>query len=177
MNWKKVLNWIFGILLLVSLFFNCLQFYQMRHQNPPDDIEIHQKDTILITKHDTCWKDTTIYKTKYDTLIFYKRDSTNEDTIKIEIPIEHKKYSFKTEKDSMKIEGDIYYHGYKAEIDTTDIRYEYNFTQKLPKQRKIGLVWNAGIYAGYGIGFNNGQYYFSPEVGIGFSIGIGGLIK
>ena len=176
MNWKNALNIVFGILLLVSLIFNGLQFYQLRHLDAPEAIKIYQKDTILITKTDTCWKDNIIYKTKHDTLIFYKHDSIT-DTIKIEIPVEHKKYSFKTEKVSMKIEGDIYYHGYKAEIDTTDIRYEYNFTKKLPKQRKINWVWTAGIYTGYGIGFNNGQYYFSPEVGIGVSIGIGGIIK
>jgi len=46
-----------------------------------------------------------------------------------------------------------------------------------PKQKKIGLVWNIGLYTGYGINFNNGQYYFSPEVGVGASIGIGGIIK
>jgi len=45
------------------------------------------------------------------------------------------------------------------------------------KQKKIGIVWNVGVYAGYGINFNNGQYYFSPEVGIGGSIGIGGFVK
>lgn len=56
------------------------------------------------------------------------------------------------------------------------MQYEWQYT--IPKQeKKIGIVWSLGFYAGYGMNFNNGQYYFSPEIGIGGSIGIGGKIK
>lgn len=176
MNWKKILNIIFGILLILSLIFNGYEIYQYTHKRPPETIEIHLKDTITITKTDTCWREYIRYKTKTDTLIFYEHDSII-DTINIEIPIEHKQYDFNTQKDSLKINGTILYHGYKAEIDTINIGYNFDYTQELPKQRKWGLCWTVGIYGGYGIGFNKGQYYFSPEIGIGAAIGIGGLIK
>ena len=175
MNWKKVLNWIFGILLLVSLIFNGYSFYQLRHLDAPEAIKIYQKDTILITKTDTCWKDNIIYKTKHDTLIFYEHDSIT-DTIKIEIPIEHKKYSFKTEKDSMKIEGDIYYHGYKAEIDTVGLKYDFNYSQPL-KRKKFGWGITVGPSISYTATLNNQKIYCGPSVGISVVIGPSYIIK
>lgn len=110
-------------------------------------------------------------------MILYEHDSIT-DTIYITLPNEHKEATFKTNKDSLDLEAKILYHGYKAEIDTVEFVYQLHYTYEIPKkEKKIGLVWNIGPYVGYGINFNNGQYYFSPEVGIGGSIGIGGIIK
>lgn len=182
MNWKKALFIILSILLLVSLIFNSILVYKLKQQSAPAVIEIVKNDTITITKDSliTQYK----YRTHYDTVFttIYV-DSSSLDTIKkldtLQIPIDYKQASFKTSKDSIDIEADIHYHGFQAEIDTVEFRYNFHLTQEVPKpkQKKIGLVWNIGLYAGYGINFNNGQYYFSPEVGVGGSIGIGGIIK
>lgn len=182
MNWKKVLFIILSILLLVSLIFNGILVYKLKQQSEPAVIEIVKNDTVIITKDSiiTQYK----YRTHYDTVFttIYV-DSNSLDTIKkedtLQIPIDYKQASFKTSKDSIDIEADIHYHGFKAEIDSVEFAYKLHYTQEIPKpkQKKIGLVWNIGLYAGYGINFNNGQYYFSPEVGVGGSIGLGGFIK
>ena len=170
--WKKALNIVFGILFLVSLIFNGYSFYQLRHLDAPGTIYLH--DTVTI--HTNSIQEKIVYNTNFDTIteIQYK-DTVLYDTI--EIPIEHKVSEFKIEKDSLKITEKIYHSGFHSTIDS--IKLDYNWNYELPKQKpkKIGIVWNIGPYIGYGINFNNGQYYFSPEVGVGVSIGIGGIIK
>lgn len=172
MNWKKALNIVFGILLLVSLIFNGYSFYQLRHLDAPGTIYLH--DTVTI--HNNSIQEKIVYKTKFDTIteIQYK-DTVLYDTI--EIPVEQKVSEFKIEKDSLKITEKIYHSGFHSTIDS--IKLDYNWNYEIPKQKpkKIGIVFNIGPYIGYGINFNNGQYYLSPEVGVGVSIGIGGIIK
>lgn len=172
MNWKKALNIVFGILLLVSLIFNGYSLYQLRHLDAPGTIYLH--DTVTI--HTNSIQEKIVYKTNFDTIteIQYK-DTVLYDTI--EIPVEQKVSEFKIEKDSLKITEKIYHSGFHSTIDS--IKLDYNWNYEIPKQKpkKIGIVWNIGPYIGYGINFNNGQYYFSPEVGVGVSIGIGGIIK
>ena len=170
--WKKVLNWIFGILLLVLLLFNGYSFYQIRHQTAPEVIYLH--DTVTI--HTDSIITRTKWKTKWDTIteIQYK-DTIIYDTI--EIPIEHKVSEFQLKKDSLELKQKIYHSGFHSTIDSIKLDYNWNYEITKPKPKKIGLVWCVGPYIGYGINFNNGQYYFSPEVGVGVSIGIGGTIK
>ena len=172
MNWKKALNIVFGILFLVSLIFNGYSLYQMKHLDTPGTIYLH--DTVTI--HTNSIQQKIVYKTKFDTIteIHYK-DTVLYDTIYL--PIEHKVSEFNIEKDSLKITEKIYHSGFHSTIDS--IKLDYNWNYEIPKQKpkKIGLVFNIGPYIGYGINFNNGQYYFSPEVGVGASIGIGGIIK
>ena len=168
----KAINWIIGILLLVSLICNGLQFYCLKHQSVPEAIYLH--DTVTITKDSIITK--TKYKSIFDTIteIQYK-DTVLYDTI--EIPIEQKVSEFKIEKDSLKITEKIYHSGFHSTIDSIKLDYNWNYEIPKPKPKKIGIVWNIGPYIGYGINFNNSQYYFSPEVGVGVSIGIGGIIK
>ena len=170
--WKKALNIVFGILFLVSLIFNGYCFYQLRHLDAPGTIYLH--DTVTITKD--CVITKTMWKTNFDTIteIQYK-DTVLYDTI--EIPLEHKVSEFKIEKDSLKISEKIYHSGLHSTIDSIKLDYNWNYEIPKPKPKKIGIVWNIGPYIGYGINFNNGQYYFSPEVGVGVSIGFGGIIK
>ena len=172
MNWKKALNIVFGILFLVSLIFNGYSFYQLRHLDAPGTIYLH--DTVTITKDRVITK--TMQKTVFDTIteIQYK-DTVLYDTI--EIPVEQKVSEFKIEKDSLKISEKIYHSGFHSTIDSIKLDYNWNYEMPKTKPKKIGIVWNIGPYIGYGINFNNGQYYFSPEVGVGVSIGIGGIIK
>ena len=170
--WKKALNIVFGILLLVSLIFNGYSFYQLRHLDAPGTIYLH--DTVTITKDSIITK--TKYKSVFDTIteIQYK-DTVLYDTIYL--PIEHKQSEFSIKKDSLTINETIWHSGFHSTIDSIKLDYNWNYEIPKPKPKKIGIVWNIGPYIGYGINFNNGQYYFSPEVGVGVSIGIGGIIK
>ena len=170
--WKKALNIVFIILFLVSLIFNGYSLYQLRHLDAPGTIYLH--DTVTI--HTNSIQEKIVYNTKFDTIVEIQyKDTVLYDTI--EIPVEHKVSEFKIEKDSLKITEKIYHSGFHSTIDS--IKLDYNWNYEIPKQKpkKIGIVWNIGPYIGYGINFNNGQYYFSPEVGVGVSIGIGGIIK
>ena len=172
MNWKKALNIVFIILFLVSLIFNGYCFYQLRHLDAPGIIYLH--DTVTITKDSIITK--TKYKSVFDTIVEIQyKDTVLYDTIYL--PIEHKQSEFSIQKDSLTINETIWHSGFHSTIDS--IKLDYNWNYEIPKQKpkKIGIVWNIGIYTGYGINFNNGQYYFSPEVGVGLSIGIGGIIK
>lgn len=172
MNWKKALNIVFGILLLVSLIFNGYSFYQLRHLDAPGTIYLH--DTVTITKDSIITK--TKYKSVFDTIVKIQyKDTVLYDTVYL--PIEHKVSEFELKKDSLTIHGKIHHHGFKSEIDSVEFSYDWQYTFQPKKQRKWGLTWSIGPYIGYGINFHNGQYYFSPEVGIGGSIGIGGIIK
>ena len=170
--WEKVLNWIFGILFLVSLIFNGYSFYQLRHLDAPGTIYLY--DTVTITKD--CVITKTMWKTNFDTIVEIQyKDTIIYDTIYL--PIEHHQSEFSIQKDSLTINETIWHSGFHSTIDS--IKLDYNWNYEIPKQKpkKIGIVWNIGPYIGYGINFNNGQYYFSPEVGVGVSIGIGGIIK
>ena len=170
--WKKVLNWIFGILFLVSLIFNGYSFYQLRHLDAPGTIYLH--DTVTISKD--CVITKTMWKTNFDTIteIQYK-DTVLYDTIYL--PIEHHQSEFSIQKDSLTINETIWHSGFHSTIDSIKLDYNWNYEIPKSKPKKIGIVWNIGPYIGYGINFNKGQYYFSPEVGVGVSIGIGGIIK
>ena len=172
MNWKKTLNIVFGILFLVSLIFNGYSFYQLRHLDMPGTIYLH--DTVTITKDSIITK--TLQKTVFDTIteIQYK-DTVLYDTIYL--PIEHHQSEFSIQKDSLTINETIWHSGFHSTIDSIKLDYNWNYEIPKPKPKKIGIVLNIGPYIGYGINFNNGQYYFSPEVGVGVSIGIGGIIK
>ena len=172
MNWKKALNIVFGILFLVSLIFNGYSFYQLRHLDAPGTIYLH--DTVTITKDSIITN--TKYKSVFDTIVKIQyKDTVLYDTIYL--PIEHNQSEFSIKKDSLTINETIWHSGFHSTIDS--IKLDYNWNYEIPKQKpkKIGIVWNIGPYIGYGINFNNGQYYFSPEVGVGVSIGIGGIIK
>lgn len=172
MNWKKALNIVFVILFLVSLIFNGYSFYQLRHLDAPGTIYLH--DTVTITKDRFITK--TMQKTVFDTIteIQYK-DTVLYDTIYL--PIEHHQSEFSIQKDSLTINETIWHSGFHSTIDSIKLDYNWNYEIPKPKPKKIGIVWNIGPYIGYGINFNKGQYYFSPEVGVGVSIGFGGIIK
>ena len=118
----------------------------------------------------------TKYKSVFDTIVKIQyKDTVLYDTVRI--PIEHNQSEFSIKKDSLTINETIWHSGFHSTIDSIKLDYNLNYEITKPKPKKIGLVWNIGLYAGYGINFNNGQYYFSPEVGVGASIGFGGIIK
>lgn len=169
---ERTFNIIIGILLLVSLIFNGIGFYYLSHPDSPE--VIYLTDTVTIKQDSIITK--IKWKTKFDTIIDLQlKDTIIHDTVRL--PIEHKVDSFTLHKDSITITEKIHHSGFHSVIDSINIDYKWKYTVQPKKQKKIGLVWNVGPYLGYGINFNNGTYYFSPEVGIGASIGIGGIIK
>ena len=170
--WKKALNIVFGILFLVSLIFNGYSFYQLRHLDAPGTIYLH--DTVTITKD--CVITKTKYKTVFDTIVEIQyKDTVLYDTIYL--PIEHHQSDFSIKKDSLTINETICNSHFHSTNNRIKLDYNKNYEIQKSKPKKISIVWNIGPYIGYGINFNNGQYYFSPEVGVGVSIGIGGIIK
>lgn len=181
---KVALNYIIGIILLVSLILNGILVYKLKQPSAPDVIEIVQKDTVTITKDSIITE--IKWKTKFDTIreIQYI-DTLNGDTLKIqdtlEIPIDYKVDSFTLNKDSLQFNQKIHYHGYKAEIDSVEFAYQLHYTQEVPKpkQKKIGFVWFIGPSASGGINFNinNRTFDYGPSLGISVGVGIGGCIE
>lgn len=174
MNWKKVLNWIFGILFLVSLIFNGYSFYQLKHLDAPGTIYLH--DTVTITKD--CVITKTMWKTNFDTIteIHYK-DTILHDTIYL--PIEHHQSEFSIQKDSLTINETIWHSGFHSTIDSIKLDYNWNYEIPKPKAKKIGLVWFVGPTVTGGVNFNtnNKTFDYGPSVGISVGVGIGGIIK
>lgn len=173
-TWQKY-SIIYTVISIIVI--TVLSIFLFRSCNAPKEpiiIDVH--DTLLITKHDTCWKDTVIYRTKWDTLLVIEKDSI-KDTIKLELPIEHKQASFKTSKDSIDIEAKIQYHGFQAEIDTVQIGYNFHWTEEVKKKKKIQLTWSIGPTVGYGFGLNGNTIVGTPYLGIGATIGFGNVIE
>lgn len=166
--WKKVLNWIFGILLLVSLFFNGLQFYQIRHLDAPEAIYLH--DTVTIHTDSIITK--TKWKTHFDTIteIQYK-DTIIHDTVRI--PIEHKVSEFKIEKDSLKITEKIHHSGWHSNIDSVECSYSLNYEIMKPKPKKFGWCITFGPSINYGITLDTQNKTWTHGPSAGFSVVIG----
>ena len=174
MNLKKVLNWIFGILLLVSLIFNGYSFYQIRRLNVPE--AVYLRDTVTITKDSIITK--TKYKSVFDTIteIQYK-DTVIHDTVRI--PIEHNQSEFSIKKDSLTINETIWHSGFHSTIDSIKLDYNLNYEITKQKPKKIGIVWFVGPTVTGGVNFNanNKTFDYGPSVGISVGVGIGGIIK
>ena len=174
MNWKKVLNIVFGILLLVSLIFNGYSFYQLRHLDAPECVYV--SDTVTIHTDSIITK--TKWKTKFDTIteIQYK-DTVLYDTIYL--PIEHNQSEFSIKKDSLTINETIWHSGFHSSIDSIKLDYNWNYELPKPKSKKIGIVWFVGPTVTGGVNFNanNKTFDYGPSVGISVGVGIGGIIK
>lgn len=168
MNWKKVLNWIFGILLLVSLIFNGYSFYQIRHQAAPEVIYLH--DTVTI--HTDSIITRTKWKTKWDTIteIQYK-DTVLHDTIYL--PIEHNQSEFSIKKDSLTINETIWHSGFHSTIDSIKLDYNWNYEITKPKPKKFGWCITFGPSINYGITLDTQNKTWCTGPSAGFSIVIG----
>lgn len=177
-GWKKysIISTVISIIAITVL--SIFLFRSCNAPQKPVEIEVH--DTLLITKHDTCWKDTVIYRTKWDTLLVIEKDSI-KDTIKLELPIEHKQASFKTSRDSIDIEADIYYHGFKAEVDSTAIRYNFHWTEQIPEPKKKKFGWCITVGPSVNLGFNydmvGNRVGAGPGLGVSVVIGPSYIIK
>lgn len=174
MTWKKVLNIIFVILLLVALIFCGYSFYQLTHQDAPE--VVYLTDTITITKDSLITK--LKYKTKFDTIreIQYI-DTIHHDTIKlqdtIEIPIEHRVDSFTIKNDSLTVTERIHYSGFKAQVDSVEMTYDWQYTFQPQKQKKFGWCITFGPSINYSITLDTKDKTWSSGPSAGFSIVIG----
>lgn len=168
MNWKKVLNWIFGILLLVLLLFSGYSFYQIRHQSAPEVIYLH--DTVTIYTDSIITK--TKWKTHFDTIkeIQYK-DTIIHDTVRI--LIEHNQSEFSIKKDSLTINETIWHSGFHSTIDSVKLDYSLNYEIPKPKPKKFGWCITFGPSINYGITLDTQNKTWTHGPSAGFSVVIG----
>lgn len=172
--WKKILNIIFGILLLVLLLFSGYSFYQMRHQDAPEVIYLH--DTVTIKKDSIITK--TKWKTKWDTIteIQYK-DTVLYDTIYLDI--EHNQSDFSIKKDSLTINETIWHSGFHSTIDSIKLDYNWNYEITKPKPKKFGWCITFGPSINYSITLDtrNKTWSNGPSVGVSIVVGPSYIIK
>ena len=139
---------------------------------PAKPVEIH--DTIAI--HDTAYiagKTKVLYVTKTDTAIV--RDT---DTIRIEIPIEHKEYRDTFVTDSSRTELAVRFSGYDAKIDGIELTQDWTI-QPRTIEKKRGWRWCVmpSVQVGYGASVVGQQVFAAPYVGVGVAVGYGYTFK
>lgn len=136
-------------------------------------IEKVNTDTIIETKTDTLWKDTTIWKYKLMPVKeeIIRHDTIKSDTAPITIPITSKVYTdtICANNDSAIVQS--YISGYKPNLDSLrvfmkkqEIVKTNTITITNTKYRRIGI----GLQAGYGYGFRSKQ--IEPYIGVGVSV-------
>ena len=164
----KALNWIIGVLLLVSLIFNGLQFYYIRHLDAPECVYV--SDTVTIKKDSIITK--TKWKTKFDTIIDVQyKDTILHDTIYM--PIEHKVSEFELKKDSFELKQKIHHSGWHSNIDSVECSYTLNYEIMKPKPKKFGWCITFGPSINYGITLDMQNKTWTNGPSAGFSIVIG----
>lgn len=170
----KTINWIIGILLLVSLICNGLQFYYLKHQSVPECVYV--SDTVTIKKDSIITK--TKWKTKFDTIIDVQyKDTILHDTIYM--PIEHKVSEFELKKDSFELKQKIHHSGWHTNIDSVECSYTLNYEIMKPKPKKFGWCITFGPSINYGITLDmqNKTWTRGPSVGVSVVIGPSYIIK
>lgn len=174
--WKKVLNYIIGILFILSLIMNGIlgcQNYRYRN-TPPEKIEIH--DTVTIHTDSIITK--TKWKTHFDTIteIQYK-DTIIHDTIRI--PVEHKVSEFELKKDSFELKQKIYHSGWHSNIDSIKLDYNWNYEITKPKPKKFGwcITFGPSVNFGINLDMHNNTFNYGPSAGFSVTIGPSYIIK
>lgn len=176
MDLSRVKSIIIGVLSVVVIILVCWLCYTYKCMNAPVEPVII-KDTVTVTE----FKDKVKYVSRYDTIVehdyIYIKDSIR-DTVSIRdtivLPIEHKVSEFTIKKKDLALNEKIYYHGFKAEIDSTNIDYTFIYEPKKGKSYKVGQSIVIGIQGGYGMGFQpGGTYRFEPYIGVGVTYGFG----
>lgn len=173
---SNTLIWVclFIIVVILSI------FYIDRNYNVRDIINNVQKtDTIITTKTDTLWKDTTIIekefvpktivKTKIDTLF-----KENGDTVQLVTESKRFDKSIVSDKDTADVQ--VYTSGINTSLDSLKMRLKTHkevitntveITKYIEKKKSFFDRFHIGVQAGYGYGFN--YKGLEPYVGIGAS--------
>lgn len=163
LNIYRILTLVLVIIILIFLVLFCRNY----NTPAPELIIIH--DSICITKFETKIKEIPVYF--YDTIV--STPVIVNDTVykeikdTIHIPIEAKESSFNIKKDSFEINGNIHYHGFKADIDKVDVDYKFTYQPPVEHKRKFHISVQAGFGAQYGL--INRKFDIGPYVGIGGS--------
>lgn len=173
---SNTLIWVclFIIVVILSI------FYIDRNYNVRDIINNVQKtDTIITTKTDTLWKDTTIIEKEFvpKTIVKTKTDTlfkANGDTIQLITESKRFDKSIISDKDTADVE--IYTSGINTSLDSLKMRFKTHreivtntveITKYINKKKTFFDRFHIGVQAGYGYGFN--YKGLEPYVGIGAS--------
>jgi len=108
----KILNWIIGILFILSLIANTILGICLSNKKTDiieRKIEVH--DTTTVVRDSIISHTVTKYVTNFDTLVYIIKD-TDTISIPIELPIEHKTYRDTINKDSIVYDIQIDYSGF-----------------------------------------------------------------
>lgn len=139
----------------------------------PQIITVH--DTTVVTKEQIKEKEKIKYITLYDTLYIYQTDSIR-DTIRLQIPIDHKQYTDTFITDTTKTILDIKYSGYKASLDGVYVQSSFTQKEKVKvKHTGFGQFVGVGLHLGYGANINHIDKTFNPGpyIGVGITYGWG----
>jgi len=170
--------WIYTILVLLSMLILAGMVW-CTYQYP---IEVVKTDTLVTTKTDTMWKDTTIVekqlvpkiieKTKIDTVF-----SNAGDTIQLVTESKTYEKSLVSDKDTADLK--IYTTGINTSLDSLKMRLRTHtevvtntveVTKYVEKKKTVWDKISIGLQGGYGYGF---QYKgFEPYVGIGIAVNL-----
>lgn len=170
--------WIYAILVFISLLILAGMVW-CTYQYP---IEVVKTDTLVTTKTDTLWKDTTIIekqivpkiveKIKVDTL--YKE---NGDTVQLITEAKTFEKSIISDKDTADLK--IYTTGINTSLDSLKMRLRTHtevvtntieVTKYVEKKKTVWDKISIGLQGGYGYGF---QYKgFEPYVGVGVAVNL-----
>lgn len=169
-NKHTILHTIEGIIILILLL--CLQVQSMKKETITEYVKVEVHDTISIDKPRIVEHTKTLYRTKYDTIIVNFAD-TITDTIKVELPIEHKEFIDTIRTDSTTAVVDVHFSGFKPSLDKIDISYHYEGKKAVKtKKYKMGQSIVVGPYVGFGLTLEQ-QPRLVPEVGVGVMYGFG----
>ena len=171
--WKYILPLIAGIVIGI-----CINMPSCSKTPNPEIVYIEKWDTVTIDSVRIKWKEKPVEVFLHDTFYIDK----SGDTVNLpDLPITKKLYEDTIKTDSTSTEIKINYSGFNASIDNIYLKHNYYSTKEtiIKDQKRVGLVWFVGVYAGYGVhgSINTGTFGHGPEVGIGAGIGIGNRIK
>jgi len=165
-----------NVLPIVCFFMSLLLLGLCYVVNEQEKIEIVGVDTILTTKIDTLWKDTTITKTK--TKVKYiqvvKTDTVyDKQGNEIELITDNKTYSDTILCGRDTIDYQIHISGIKSRLDSVSLRLKKSEVIKtntitVEKYIKEPKRFGVGVQTGIGYGFASKQ--IEPYVGVGLSI-------
>lgn len=161
------------IVIVLALLFTIIHDNISSKNLEPQIITVH--DTTVVTKEEIKEKEKIKYITLHDTLYIYQTDSIR-DTIRLQIPIDHKQYTDTFITDTTKTILDIKYSGYKASLD--GVYVQSSFTQKervKVKHTGFGQFVGVGLHLGYGANINHIDKTFNPGpyIGVGITYGWG----
>lgn len=170
MNTNTLKNWIIVTLTMATLILSLVVCKQCSSPKVIENIK-------TVEVRDTVYKETIKEKTKIeyvtttDTFIVY-----NNDTVYINLPIEHKTLTGNKNTDSTKFEYEIKYSGYKAEIDTITYRFDYTYKPlTIKKEKPFKQFIGIGLGVNYGLCVNpyDMKASFQPNISIGVVYGFG----